>query len=226
VTANPTSTTLLLSSPDAPPPYSAHETKVATADDDEKAALARAEGKHADPEAEEVQPAAEDTLHFLDHAHDSVASLSLAYGVPAPVLRRANRLTSDHLLAARRTVLIPGAFYRGGVSLSPRPVGGEREEARKARIRRFMVAAKVADYDVAVLYLDAHGDCLDAALDAYQDDERWERQHPLITAAGNSISNNRRGKGKSVFRRSNPAAAAAAGQNPSRTMPGSSTHRA
>ncbi len=65
--------------------------------------------------------AAEDTLHFVGH-NDTVASLALRYGVPPQELRRANRLASDHLLAARRTVVIPGAYYKGGVSLSPRPV--------------------------------------------------------------------------------------------------------
>jgi hypothetical protein len=49
-------------------------------------------------------------------------------------------------LLARRTVLIPGEYYKGGVSLSPRPVEGEEEEARKGKIRRWMVACKVAEW--------------------------------------------------------------------------------
>jgi hypothetical protein len=73
-------------------------------------------------------------------------SLSLRYKVPVDVLRRANKLTSDHLLLARRTVIIPGEYYQGGVSLSPRPVEGEEEERRKAIVRRWMVACKVAEY--------------------------------------------------------------------------------
>ena len=62
------------------------------------------------------------------------------------MLRRANNLTSDHLLMARRTVIIPGDYYKGGVSLSPRPVEGEDEERRKAAVRRWMVACKVSEY--------------------------------------------------------------------------------
>ncbi len=85
-------------------------------------------------------------LHFLNHSTDSVLSLSLRYGVPIGALRRANGITSDHLLLARRTVVIPGEFYKGGVSLSPRPVEGEEEEARKGKIRRWMVACKVAEW--------------------------------------------------------------------------------
>ncbi|GKT43921.1 uncharacterized protein ColSpa_04102 [Colletotrichum spaethianum] len=121
----------------------------------------------------------EDTLHFLNHEHDTVASLSLRYGVPAAVLRRANNITSDHLLQGRRTVLIPGEYYAAGVSLSPRPVEGEEEELRKSRIRRFMTGCKVSDYDVAVLYLEQVGYDLAAAMEAYCDDEAWERNHPV-----------------------------------------------
>ena len=86
-----------------------------------------------------------DVLHFVDPSHDSLSSLSLRYGVPSQALRRLNGLYADHLLAARRTVLIPGEFYKGGISLSPRPVDGEEEDARKVKIRRWMVACKVAE---------------------------------------------------------------------------------
>jgi hypothetical protein len=84
-------------------------------------------------------------LHFLDPTQDTIPSLSLRYGVPHGALRRTNGLFADHLLAARRTVLIPGEYYKGGVSLSPRPVEGEEEEIRKAKVRRWMVACKVAE---------------------------------------------------------------------------------
>lgn len=89
---------------------------------------------------------APDVLHFVNPDRDTVASLSLQYDVPAQVLRRVNGLYSDHLIPARRTVIIPGEYYKGGVSLSPRPVEGEEEESRKAKIRRWMVACKVAEY--------------------------------------------------------------------------------
>lgn len=121
----------------------------------------------------------EDVLHFLNHSCDTITSLSLRYGVPAPVLRRVNNITSDHLLAGRRTVIIPGEFYKGGVSLSPRPVEGEEEELRKGKIRRFMVACKVSEYDVAVLYLEQNQYDIDTAVANYVADEEWERQHPV-----------------------------------------------
>ncbi|RYP79114.1 hypothetical protein DL771_000092 [Monosporascus sp. 5C6A] len=118
---------------------------------------------------------AQDILHFLDQPHDTVASLSLRYGISAAALRRANNIHSDHLIQGRRTVVIPGAR----VSLSPRPVGGEDEERRKARIRRWMVRCRVHEYDVAVLYLEQAGYDLEAAVERYLADEEWERAHPL-----------------------------------------------
>ncbi|KAK0711178.1 hypothetical protein B0H67DRAFT_277963 [Lasiosphaeris hirsuta] len=142
--------------------------------DPEKAALEDAAASSRSP-----SPPAEDTLHFLNHEHDTVTSLSLRYGVPAAALRRANNLGSDHLLQGRRTVLIPGHYYKRGVSLSPRPIEGEEEEARKAKIRRWMVTCKVADYEVAVFYLEQAGYDFYDAVDAYFADEQWERENPL-----------------------------------------------
>jgi hypothetical protein len=88
---------------------------------------------------------APDVLHFVDQNNDSILSLSLRYGVPAEALRRTNNLYADHLLAARRTILIPGELYKGGVSLSPRPLEGEEEEIKKTKLRKFMVKCKVAE---------------------------------------------------------------------------------
>ncbi len=75
-----------------------------------------------------------------------MSSIALRYRVPLQALRRANNLYADHLLAARRTIVVPGEYYKGGVSLSPTPLEGEEEELRKAKIRRWMVACKVAEY--------------------------------------------------------------------------------
>jgi LysM repeat protein len=84
-------------------------------------------------------------LHFVDPNNDTISSLSLRYGVPADALRRTNKMYADHLLAARRTILIPGEFYKGGVSLSPRPLEGEEEEMKKTKLRKFMVTCKVSE---------------------------------------------------------------------------------
>lgn len=95
---------------------------------------------------EKAGTSGQDVLHFIDPANDSINTLSIRYGVPASALRQKNSLYADNLLAARRTILIPGEFYKGGVSLSPRPLEGEEEEARKSKVRKWMVACKVAEY--------------------------------------------------------------------------------
>lgn len=123
----------------------------------------------------------------MHQPHDTIASLSLRYNVPASAIRRANRLHSDHLLAGRRTIVIPGTHYKGP-GLSPRPVEGEEEERKARALRRWMVRCKVADYDVGLLYLAQAGYDLEAAVEAYLADEAWERAHPLEAA--------RRGKKK------------------------------
>lgn len=166
-TSMPSSSSRTTGISDSPPPYMpAPETKGA----------AKA-GKHTS-EFDDEKTAAQDILHFLDHKLDSVTSLSLRYGVPTAVFRRVNNITSDHLLAGRRTVLIPGEYYKGGVSLSPRPIEGEEEELRKNKIRRFMTSCKVSDYDIAVLYLEQAGYDTGAAVESYMDDELWEAENP------------------------------------------------
>lgn len=165
-TSLPSSSSANISS--APPPYTPASKFNPPTVGDEKAAKA----------ADDAKASAPDVLHFLDHQHDTVASLSLRYGVPALALRQANNITSDHLLVGRRTVLIPGEYYKGGVSLSPRPIEGEEEELRKAKIRRFMTTCKVINYDIAVLYLEQATYDLATAVAAYLDDDRWEREHP------------------------------------------------
>ena len=96
------------------------------------------------PSEKPQQEGAPDVLHFLNPS-DTLASLSLAYGVPLNALRRANNVFSDHLVQGRKTVLIPGEYYKGGVSLSPRPVEGEEEDGKKNKVRRWMVACKVSE---------------------------------------------------------------------------------
>jgi hypothetical protein len=140
---------------------------------------------------------APDVLHFVDPNNDSIASLSLRYGVPADALRRTNKMYMDNLLAARRTVLIPAEFYKGGVSLSPRPLEGEEEEIKKTKLRKFMVGCKVSEYahhvrmaaeanlnryDVALLYLEQAAYNLDQATAAFKADEKWEKDHPMEAA--------------------------------------------
>lgn len=159
-----------------PPAYDSLDDKTRT-----PASIADPDPDEAPPEYRETKESSPDVLHFVAPT-DSLRSLSLAYGVPLDALRRSNNMYSDHLLQGRKTVLIPGKYHSGGVSLSPRPLESEEEEIRKTKVRRFMVATKVAEYDIAVLYLEQASYELESAVEAYLDDEKWERDHPVTAA--------------------------------------------
>ena len=92
---------------------------------------------------EKSEQVAEDVLHFLS-PRDSISSLALAYRIPQDALKRKNHVFADHLLAARKAILIPGEYY-SGPSLSPEPLESEEEVSRKSKIRRFMVTSKVSE---------------------------------------------------------------------------------
>ena len=130
-----------------PPPYSSaieHTKPTSPSGNDELPPYSAHAASSRSSRPEKAEEPAEDVLHFLK-PDDSMHALSLAYGVPIEALRRTNNVFSDHLLHARKTVLIPGEFYKDGVSLSPEPVEGEEEEARKNKVRRWMVACKVSE---------------------------------------------------------------------------------
>jgi len=166
-----------------PPPYSTvADSSVAqpipSRNDSDDELPAYTASLHKTPLNEKQADAAPDVLHFLT-PNDSIRSLSLAYSVPVDALRRTNNVFADHLLQGRKTVIIPGEYYKGGVSLSPQPLEGEEEEIKRNKTRRWMVACKVAEYDVALLYLQQADWSLDDAISAYRDDEQWEKDHPL-----------------------------------------------
>jgi len=167
-----------------PPAYSSLETTErasgqSTSDDEALPPPYQAGNYSGNTSDEKGGPApAEDVLHFVA-PEDSMRSLALAYDVPIAALRKTNNIYSDHLIQARKTLLIPGEYYKGGVSLSPRPLESEEEEIKKNKVRRWMVACKVAEYDVATLYMQQADWDFDAAVEAYKEDERWEKEHPM-----------------------------------------------
>ena len=135
-----------------PPAYSSLEDVRELSDlkGDDPPAYSSTSARETLSEKDQKEGPAPDVLHFLSN-DDSMQSLSLAYGVPINALRKTNNVFSDGLIQGRRTVLIPGEYYKGGVSLSPRPIEGEEEEARKTAIRRWMVAVKCAEYVLALI---------------------------------------------------------------------------
>ncbi|CAK7269078.1 hypothetical protein SEPCBS57363_003419 [Sporothrix epigloea] len=182
---------------DAPPPYDSFPTTSTVTAAASAATFTSANEKRDKP-----------VLHYLDHGRDTIASLSLRYNVPADRLRQVNQLTADYLLQARHVIQIPasGRDQRPVTeSLSPQPIDDDAESRRKTAIRRFMVACKVVDYDLAVLYLEqtacrrtrSSDRCstsneyyddgcvydLRAAMEAFEADEQWEKTHPVEAMA-------------------------------------------
>jgi len=135
----------------------------------------------------------EDTIHHL-HPHDTLAALSLAYHVPLPALLAHNRLYTSTLLPARRTLLIPRAYYTGP-SLSATPVESEEETERKAKLRRFMVAVKCADYSMAELYLGQAEGSVEEAVKRWKEDEEWEKENQMGKGKGAKRMNGYKGGG-------------------------------
>lgn len=77
-----------------PPPYSPLPQKQQPATAATDASMAPSDPEKAGAGRLPDDVGGEDTLHFLDHANDSVASLSLRYGVPVGVLVSAELLLS------------------------------------------------------------------------------------------------------------------------------------
>ena len=46
-------------------------------------------------------------------------------------------------------------------------------------MRRWMIATKCAEYNMAELYLKGSQYDLDIAVDAFKADEQWEKDHPM-----------------------------------------------
>ena len=119
----------------------------------------------------------EDVVHYLS-PDDSIQTLSIAYGVPGSVLKNHNTLHSDHLLSARRNIKIPSTHYQGP-SLSPNPLESQEEVERKSKIRKLMVQCKVSEYKMALMYLEETKWDLDLAIEKVEEDDKWEREHPI-----------------------------------------------
>ncbi|KAK3399095.1 hypothetical protein B0T20DRAFT_392116 [Sordaria brevicollis] len=165
------------------------------------------------PPAEQKKEKIPDTIHHLLPS-DTLPSLSLRYSIPLPILLSHNNLplfslstssspfhsSSSALLFARgrRTISIPGEYNPSGISLSPNPVESDEEIERKRKIRKWMMTTKVADYDVAVLYMEGNGWDVERAVEALRDDERWEREHPLRDTGG--VKGKGKEKGRMVGR--------------------------
>lgn len=110
-------------------------------------------------------------MHYLA-ATDTLAGLSLHYNVAPAELRAHNRLFADTDLAGRPFLRIPRGTY-AGAGLRPAPDAGA---ARKAAVKRFQLATKCVDAEMARVYVAAADGRVDEAAAAWRRDEAWVRE--------------------------------------------------
>ena len=99
---------------------------------------------------------------------DTLASLSLRFGVSESVLRAANDLPGGN-----GNLALLGGFVKVPVAVSPRPRGDVGVETVRAKIRRMRVACQVDEKTAAFYVADAGGD-VDAAIEACRKDDEFE----------------------------------------------------
>jgi len=113
-------------------------------------------------------------VHFV-RPTDTMAGLSLRYGVPLAVLRSHNRLFADSLLPARRTVAIP-AGHCAGASASTAAAAAAEDSGRRARVKRFQLRTTCVDARMAEAYLASAAGGFEGAVTQYLEDEEWVRE--------------------------------------------------
>lgn len=112
-------------------------------------------------------------LHWVTSS-DTLPGLALRYSVSVASIRTANNLFSGSGIFERGYLLIPVTNYTG-------PAISERSEQdeRKALVKRFQLSSKCVHPDEALAYMVKCDYDLDAALENYWSDARWERENPF-----------------------------------------------
>ncbi|KAJ2906711.1 hypothetical protein MKZ38_000447 [Zalerion maritima] len=129
------------------------------------------------PPVEDIIDEVKNCIHHHIHPHETLFSISVLYNLSPSEVRKANSLSptgiDDRLLLARKTVVIPGRTN----SLSATPPGGEEAERRRLGIRRWMMATREPNYDIAKTYIEGSGWDVDLATDRWFGDGDWERNN-------------------------------------------------
>ncbi|TPX54569.1 hypothetical protein PhCBS80983_g05883 [Powellomyces hirtus] len=118
---------------------------------------------------------------------DTLPGLSLKYDVPLDAIRRANSLFFDDIFA-RSMLLIPFAPK----SLSPTADPGDEE---KRLVKRFQIVSKCTDSDEAWSYMRQNEFHIEAALEQYWADIKWEKENAAHGTAA-KVKGDEFGKGK------------------------------
>ena len=70
--------------------------------------------------------------------------------------------------------------------MSPNPLESQEEVERKSKIRKLMVHCKVSEYKVALMYLEEAKWDLGKAVAKVEEDDRWEKEHPMNASSANA----------------------------------------
>ncbi|KAI9030275.1 hypothetical protein DFJ74DRAFT_464401 [Hyaloraphidium curvatum] len=111
-------------------------------------------------------------LHWVQ-ATDTLVGLSLKYGVSVESIRLTNKLYGSSIFE-RGYLLVPVTNWTG-----PTHSVRSEEDERKALVKRFQLLAKCVHPEEALSYMLRFDYDLDAALEAYWADARWERENPF-----------------------------------------------
>ncbi|KAG5459560.1 MAG: hypothetical protein BJ554DRAFT_25 [Olpidium bornovanus] len=126
--------------------------------------------------------------HYVTRT-DTLVGISLKYGVSA--IRRVNALFADDV-CARQFLFIPD------VDFSHQPVPSDPDAEKKAAVKRFQIISKCTDPYEAKAYVEGADFDINAALQQYWSDARWEKENPPLSSP--SSSSRLRSKLRSLFR--------------------------
>ncbi|KAI9104069.1 hypothetical protein DFS34DRAFT_606852 [Phlyctochytrium arcticum] len=125
--------------------------------------------------------------HYITSS-DTLVGLSFKYGADIQNIRRANKLFTDDVIA-RQYLFIPYAT----VSHQPRP---SLDDIHKTLVKRFQIITKCVDTAEAWSYLRQNEFGLEAALEQYWEDLKWEREYKSQNGQQGGPSSFSVGKGK------------------------------
>ncbi|KAK9767941.1 hypothetical protein K7432_001804 [Basidiobolus ranarum] len=115
----------------------------------------------------------DNVVHYVK-PKDTLFGIALKYGVEITDLKKVNRMFDNNVIA-RRYLLIPGYF--GPTESEPTP-----DEELKAAVKRFQLLSKCVDPNEAKYYMATNNYIMENALQAYQIDLQWEKDHPFDKA--------------------------------------------
>jgi len=120
-------------------------------------------------------------IHTLQRS-DTLAGLSLKYNVDLCELRKTNKLFSDSLLHARRTIIVPTKVEQEEPNDLEQPTQqsfffSEPKDMRWL-VKQFQLVTNCLDAPVCRKYLENNGWSVPRSVQAYEEDLVYERKYP------------------------------------------------